>query len=59
MMLSMADPVPHAFVALMVALVVPAVVAVPVIAPVLVLSDAQAGRPVALKLAGLSVPVML
>ena len=45
---SVADPVPPAFVALIVTLVVPPAVGAPVIAPVLVLTDSPAGRGVAL-----------
>jgi hypothetical protein len=47
-MVSIADPVPAAFVALIVVLVVPAAVGVPVIAPVLVFRDSPAGKGVAL-----------
>jgi hypothetical protein len=46
--LSVAEPVPHAFVALMVTLVVPAAVGVPVIAPVLVFTDSPEGKGAAL-----------
>jgi hypothetical protein len=47
------EPVPPAFVALIVTLDVPAAVGVPVIAPVEVLTLKPAGRLVALKLVGL------
>ena len=47
-MVSVAVPVPPAFVALIVTLDVPAAVGVPVIAPVAVLTDKPVGRPVAL-----------
>jgi hypothetical protein len=43
-MLSVADPVPPAFVALIVTLVVPVAVGVPVSAPVLVFTAAHEGR---------------
>ena len=52
-------PVPPALVALMVTLYVPAVVGVPEINPVLVLTDRPAGSPVALKLVGLLVAVIV
>ena len=52
-------PVPPALVALMVTLYVPAVVGVPEINPVLVFTDRPAGRPVALKLVGLLVAVIV
>jgi hypothetical protein len=47
-MASVAEPVPTAFVALIVTLVVPTAVGVPVIAPVLVFTDSPAGKGVAL-----------
>jgi len=52
-------PVPPALVALMVTVYVPAVVGVPEINPVLVFTVNPAGSPVALKLVGLLVAVML
>src|SRR5438067_6158728 len=55
---SVALPVPPAFVALMVTLYVPAVVGVPEINPVLVFTVKPAGSPVALKLVGLLVAVI-
>jgi hypothetical protein len=58
-MLSVAEPVPPAFVALIVALVVPTAVGVPVIAPVLVFTDNPAGKGVALKLLGKLVAVIV
>ena len=56
---SVALPVPPALVALMVTLYVPAVVGVPEIKPVLVLTVNPAGSPVALKLVGLLVAVIV
>jgi len=52
-------PVPPALVALMVTLYVPAVVGVPEINPVLVFTVNPAGSPVALKLVGLLVAVIV
>ena len=48
LIVSVAVPVPPAFVALMVTLVEPVALGVPVIAPVLVFTEAQVGRPAAL-----------
>ena len=56
---SVAEPVPPAFVALIVTFDVPAAVGVPEIAPVAVLTVSPAGRPVALKLVGLFAAVIL
>jgi len=56
---SVALPVPPELVALMVTLYVPAVVGVPEITPVLVFTDRPAGSPVALKLVGLLVAVIV
>jgi hypothetical protein len=56
---SVALPVPPALVALMVTLYVPAVVGVPEINPVLVFTVNPAGSPVALKLVGLLVAVIV
>ena len=50
---SVADPVPPEFVALIAIFEVPAVVGLPEINPVAVFIERPAGRPVALKLAGL------
>jgi hypothetical protein len=58
-MTSVALPVPPALVALMVTLYVPAVVGVPEMAPVLVFTVKPEGSPVALKLVGLLVAVMV
>jgi hypothetical protein len=55
---SVAFPVPLAFVALIVTLYVPGVVGVPEIKPVMVLTLKPAGSPVALKLVGLLVAVI-
>ena len=52
-------PVPPALVALMVTVYVPAVVGVPEINPVLVFALRPAGNPVALKLVGLFVAVIV
>jgi len=52
-------PVPPALVALMVTVYVPAVVGVPEINPVLVFTVNPAGSPVALKLVGLLVAVIV
>jgi hypothetical protein len=52
-------PVPPALVALMVTMYVPAVVGVPEINPVLVFTLRPAGNPVALKLVGLFVAVIV
>ncbi len=52
-------PVPPAFVALKVTEDVPALVGVPEITPVLVLTESPAGNPVALKLVGLLLAVMV
>ena len=56
---SVAEPVPLAFVALIVTLDVPAVVGVPEMIPVAVLTLRPAGNPLALKLAGLFVAVIV
>ena len=57
---SVALPVPPALVALMVTLILfPLIVGVPVIAPVLVFTLSPEGNPVALKLVGLLVAVMV
>jgi hypothetical protein len=56
---SVALPVPPALVALIVTLNVPAVVGVPEINPVLVFTLRPAGNPVALKLVGLFVAVIV
>jgi len=56
---NVALPVPPALVALMVTVYVPAVVGVPEIDPVLVFTDRPAGSPVALKLVGLLVAVIV
>ena len=55
----MADPVPAALVALNVTLDVPAVVGVPEMTPVVVLTESPAGSPVALKLVGLLLAVIV
>ena len=47
-MVRVADPVPTAFLALMVTLDVPAAVSVPLMTPLLVITVRPAGRPVAL-----------
>ena len=52
-------PVPPELVALIVTLYVPAVVGVPEITPVLVFTDRPAASPVALKLVGLLVAVIV
>ena len=56
---SVALPVPPALVALIVTVYVPAVVGVPEINPVLVFTLRPAGNPVALKLVGLLVAVIV
>ena len=56
---SVALPVPPALVALIVTVYVPAVVGVPEINPVLVSTVKPAGSPVALKLVGLLVAVIV
>jgi hypothetical protein len=56
---SVALPVPPALVALIVALYVPAVVGVPEISPVVVFTVKPAGSPVAPKLVGLLVAVIV
>ena len=56
--LSVALPVPPAFVALKVTVEVPVAVGVPEITPVLLLTDSPAGNPVAPKLVGLFVAVI-
>ena len=58
MIVSVAVPVPPAFVALIVTLVLPVAVGVPETAPVLVLTLKPAGNPVAPKLVGLLVAVI-
>ena len=55
----MAEPVPVALVALTVTLKLPAAVGVPEMTPVVVLTDSPAGKPVAFKLVGLLVAVMV
>ncbi|MGD0092795.1 MAG: hypothetical protein ABSE73_23025 [Planctomycetota bacterium] len=57
LIVSVAEPVPPAFVALIFTVVEPGALGVPVIAPVLVFTDAQDGRFVALKLVGLLLAV--
>ena len=54
-----AEPVPPALVALIVTLKLPAAVGVPEMRPVVVLTDSPAGKPVALKLVGLLVAVIV
>jgi hypothetical protein len=56
---NVAVPVPPAFVALNVTLEVPTAVGVPEITPVLVLTDSPAGNPVALKLVGVLLAVIV
>jgi hypothetical protein len=56
---NVADPVPAALVALNVTLDVPAAVGVPEMTPVAVLTESPAGNPVALKLVGLLVAVIV
>src|ERR1700730_11909359 len=56
---NVAVPVPAAFVALNVTLDVPAVVGVPEMTPVAVLTESPAGNPVALKLVGLLLAVIV
>ena len=56
---NVADPVPAALVALNVTLDVPAAVGVPEMTPVVVLTESPAGNPVALKLAGLLLAVIV
>jgi hypothetical protein len=56
---SVAEPVPPAFVALIVTLEVPATVGVPEIKPVDALTDNPAGNPRALKLVGEFVAVIV
>jgi hypothetical protein len=54
-----AEPVPFALVALSVTLEVPAAVGVPEITPVVVLTESPAGNPVAVKLVGLLLAVIV
>ena len=54
-----AEPVPPALVALSVTLEVPAAAGVPEITPVVVLMESPAGNPVALKLVGLLLAVIV
>ena len=56
---NVAVPVPAALVALNVTLDVPAAVGVPEMTPVVVLTESPAGNPVALKLAGLLLAVIV
>jgi hypothetical protein len=56
---NVADPVPAALVALNATLDVPAAVGVPEMTPVAVLTESPAGNPVALKLAGLLLAVIV
>ena len=56
---NVAEPVPAALVALNVTLDVPAAVGVPEMTPVVVLTESPAGNPVALKLAGLLLAVIV
>ena len=56
---NVAEPVPFAFVALNVTLDVPAAVGVPEMTPVVVLTESPAGSPVALKLVGLLLAVIV
>src|SRR5256885_1575199 len=56
---SVAEPVPPAFVALIVTAVMPGVVGVPEIAPVAVFTERPAGSPVALKLVGVLLAVIV
>ena len=56
---NVADPVPAALVALNVTLDVPAAVGVPETTPVAVLTESPAGNPVALKLVGLLLAVIV
>ena len=56
---NVADPVPAALVALNATLDVPAAVGVPEMRPVAVLTESPAGNPVALKLVGLLVAVIV
>jgi hypothetical protein len=56
---NVAVPVPAALVALRVTLKLPAAVGAPEMTPVLVLTDSPAGKPVALKLVGLFVAVIV
>jgi hypothetical protein len=56
---NVAEPVPAALVALIVTLKLPAAVGVPEMTPVVVLTDSPAGKPVALKLVGLLLAVMV
>jgi hypothetical protein len=54
-----ADPVPAELLALIVTLVVPAAVGVPEMTPLVVLIDNPAGKPVAVKLVGLLLAVIV
>ena len=56
---NVADPVPAALVALNATLDVPAAVGVPEMTPVAVLTESPAGNPVALKLVGLLLAVIV
>jgi len=56
---NVAEPVPPAFVALNATLYVPATVGVPAMTPVVMLTESPAGSPVALKLVGLLLAVMV
>jgi hypothetical protein len=56
---NVADPVPAALVALNATLDTPDAVGVPEMAPVAVLTESPAGRPVALKLVGLLLAVIV